>query len=129
MPASALAGRKYVWQFEYDFAKDGGAVGDISLRGGNIPAGAVIDKALVHVQTACTSDGSATIALTAASAGDVKAAVALTGYTAGVKACVPVGTAATSLALSASAGLTATVAVAALTAGKMVVVLEGFITA
>lgn len=127
MPAP-LQNRKYVAQYEFDFAKDGGAVGDITMRGGPIPSGAVVDYAILDVQTAFTSGGAATVAIAQESAEDVKAAAVLTSYTAGVKACVPNKTATNSIKTDASGAPVMTVAVAALTAGKAVLVLEYFIT-
>ncbi|MEV7611318.1 hypothetical protein AB0N61_17670, partial [Microbacterium sp. NPDC089320] len=48
----------------YDFAVDGGAVGDIDLtKSPVIPAGAVILGGFVEVDTAVTSGGSATVAV------------------------------------------------------------------
>ena len=129
MQGSALENRKKVALFEYDFAKDGGAVGDITLRGPSLPAGAVIDKNLIQVKTAFTSGGSATVALTLKTAGDMYAAGAISGLTAGVKAGVADGTASNAIVLTANTTPVLTVAVAALTAGKLVVMVEYFVTA
>jgi hypothetical protein len=109
----------------YDFANQGGAIGDIALKdfaGNNavIPSGAIIRDVIIYVETALTSGGSATIAVKAQSAADLKAATAVASYSlAAVLAGVPVGTAATAIALTADRTVTITVAVAALTAGKM----------
>ena len=59
----------------YDFAVHGGAVGDIPLRV-SVPAGAVIVDSFVQILTAPTSSGSATIAISLESAGDILAATA-----------------------------------------------------
>ena len=128
MQVSGLDPRKKVAYVEYDFATDGGAVGDITLRGPGIEAGAIVAFGLVDVQTGLTSDGSATVALKLTTAEDVKAAAVLTSYTAGVKASTLVGTAATSLKLTSRTAVTMTIAVAALTAGKMIIALEYFVT-
>jgi len=119
---------KRVAYFEYDFAKDGGAIGDIELRGDALPEGAIVVDGLVHVKTACTSGGSATVALKLLSAADVMAATAVASLSLNaIIATKPVGTAASAiLNTTAGIGLTATVAVAALTAGKIVVALEYF---
>lgn len=57
---------KHVQQYEYDFAVDGGAQGDIELsaKAGKapIPIGAIITDVTAYVKTACTSGGSATVA-------------------------------------------------------------------
>lgn len=51
--------------YEYDFAVDGGAVGDIDLRAlvaNEIKSGLVIKEAIIHIETALVSaSGSATI--------------------------------------------------------------------
>jgi hypothetical protein len=104
----------------YDFAVDGGAVGDIALRGEQIPSGAIITDVLINVETVLTSGGAATVALKAESAADLNIADAISGApwsTAGAKRgdldadTAPVKT-------TADRTITATVATAALTAGK-----------
>lgn len=67
---------------EYDFAKDGGAIGDITLRGSVIPKGAVIRDSFLFVETALTSDGLATIALKSEGAEDILAAEAVANFSA-----------------------------------------------
>lgn len=129
MGTQGLENAKKVKYWEYDFSKEGGAVGDITLRGGYLPAGAIVTSGVVHVQTAVTSGGAATVALKLASAGDVLAATAKGSLTANALIdTVPDGTAANMIRLTANAQLTATVAVAALTAGKIVVALEYVVT-
>lgn len=117
---------KRVAYFEYDFARDGGAVGDIPLRGDALPAGAIVTDGKIHVHAAVTSTGDATVALNLLTAADILAATAKAALTANALLdVVPVRTAATSIRNTvAGAGLTATVAVAALTAGKFIVALE-----
>lgn len=104
----------------YSFATDGGAVGDITLRGDSIPSGAIITDVLIHVDTALTSGGAATVALKAESAADLNAADAISGApwsTTGAKRgdldadTAPVKT-------TAARSIVATVGTAALTAGK-----------
>lgn len=112
----------------YDFSVLGGAVGSVNLKDANgmdakLPENAIILDSLIDVITAPTSGGSATIAFTAQSAGDLKAATAIASYT-GLVAGVPVGTAATSIKMTADRTLTATIATAALTAGKINVYVE-----
>lgn len=109
----------------YDFAVDGGAVGDIDL-GGNIPANSVILGGFVEVDTAITSGGSATVAVKVEGANDIVNAAAVSGApwsTTGRKSVIPVFTGATTVKTSAARKVTATVATAALTAGAFDVVL------
>lgn len=126
MKRRGLEPSKRVAYFEYDFARDGGAVGTIAMRGDGLPDDAVITSGMIHVVTAVTSGGSATVALHLLSAGDILAATAKASLTLNALIdTVPVGTAATSIRTT-SAGLvpTVTIATAALTAGKIVLALE-----
>lgn len=117
---------------EYDFAVDGGAVGAITLRsapgdsnGNDIPAGSLIMGGYVEVDTAVTSDGEATVAVSAEAAGDLVTAAAVSGApwsTTGRKAVTPVFTAATGVKTTERRSLAVAVAAAALTAGKFRVV-------
>jgi hypothetical protein len=107
--------RVKVARWDYDFATDGGAVGAITLRGGEIPTNAVVIDARVDVTTAVTSGGAATVSLDLNGAADLRAAATLATAPAlsstGVKALLdPVKT-------TASRDVVATVATAALTAG------------
>src|SRR3712207_2991074 len=105
---------------EYDFAADGGAVSTITLRGastysiGNeIPIGAIIESGFLEVDTALTSGGAATVAVTAESAGDLVAAAAVSGApwsTTGRKSIIPVATGATSVKTTAARAITITIA-------------------
>jgi hypothetical protein len=71
MPAE----REGVARARYDFARQGGAVGDIVLSGDSIPKGAVILDSLIKVETAPDSAAhTATIALKSEGAGDLQAA-------------------------------------------------------
>lgn len=72
-------GRTKYARGRYSFAVDGGAVGDITLRGDSLPAGAIIVEALVKVTTPPTSGGAATIAVKTEGAADVNAADAISG--------------------------------------------------
>ncbi len=104
----------------YDFAKDGGAVGDITLRGGTIPSGAIIVDALLHVDTALASGGAATVAVKVESAADINAADAISGApwsTTGAKRADFTATSAP-IKTTASRNIVATVGTAALTAGR-----------
>lgn len=110
----------------YDFATDGGAVGDITLRGDTIPSGAVIVDAYIKVTTALTSGGAATVAVKVESAADVNAADAISGApwsTTGAKRADFTATTAP-VTTTAARSIKATVATAALTAGAFVVIVE-----
>ncbi|WP_433233724.1 hypothetical protein [Actinomadura nitritigenes] len=111
----------------YDFAVDGGAVGDIDLtRDAVIPKGAVILGGFIEVDTTLNSGGSATVALKVEGAADTLAATAFGSSpwsTTGRKSVIPVFTGATTLKTTAARKIQATVATAALTDGKFDVVL------
>ena len=113
-------------KFEYDFAKEGGAVGAITCRGHKLPAGAIVRGGCVDVITAVTSAGSATVALHLVGAADVLTATAKADLSlAALIVVVPVfQTAATWIRTVATTELVATVAVAALTAGKIQITLD-----
>lgn len=107
--------------FEYDFAVDGGVVGDIVMRGDGIPSGAIVQEVFFDVTTLFTGGGSCTVAAKLQSAADVQAAAAVTGApwsTTGVKNSSALTATSTKLKLTADRQLTLTVAVAAVTAGK-----------
>lgn len=128
--------RVQVMKAQYDFSKQGGAIGAISLRDmDNLPAvlpgRAVVVGCYIDVVTAPTSAGAATLAFgTGQTAVDLLAATGKASFTAGsILACIPVGSAATAIKLTqaaSGAGLTPklTVATAALTAGKINVLIE-----
>ncbi len=111
----------------YDFAVDGGAVGDIDLtKSAVIPANAVILGGFIEVDTAPTSGGSATVAVKVEGANDIINAAAISGApwsTPGRKSVIPVFTGATTVKTTAARKIQATVATAALTAGVFDVVL------
>ena len=69
-----LVGKIHINTFEFDFAKDGGAVGDITLRGGDVPKNHLVIGAVPYIKEAVTSDGAATVALKLVGTGDVLAA-------------------------------------------------------
>ncbi len=127
MQRSGLDNDVDVAYFQYDFSKQGGAVGDILVGGDSIPQNAVIRRGMIDVQTAATSGGLATIAVSAVNAADVLGATAVASFSLNAMLdVVPVNTAATSIR-AASADIKQikiTVAVAALTAGVFTVALE-----
>lgn len=122
MEQSALENYVKVAQYEYDFAKHGGAVGAITVGPKLLPAGAKIFQGFVDVTTAVTSAGAATIQLMVTGADDIMASTGKASFAANALLdIVPVGTAATMVIVAAAANLTVTVGTAALTAGKFTV--------
>lgn len=122
--------------YEYDFAKDGGAVGAKTLRsldGLQIPDNAIIVRGVVDVLTTLTtaSADAGTIALHVKTANDIKAAVAVSHesnvWDAGIQAVVPTG-AANAVKTTAKSDVIATVAIQAVTAGKFLVFLEYYVS-
>lgn len=127
MPIIEGTKRTKVWEGEWDFAVDGGAVSTIPLRSkdGAIPAGADIIGGYIDVQTQLTSGGAATIGVNSEAAGDLVAAATAVGtYTAGRKNILPAeasgsATAKNSIRTTAARVPAITVAAFALTAGKL----------
>lgn len=119
---------KRVAYFEYDFAVDGGVIGDHPLRGDSLPEGAVVTGGMVHVKAACTSSGSATVSLKAETLADVMPATGVASLvTNALLDVVPDGTAAHAVRTTANGRqVVAAIATAGLTAGKFVVALEYF---
>lgn len=135
-PGDLIGAKVGVLVAKFSFAKQGGAVGDISLLTdlnsptsyAKLPANAVIKQVTIDILTAMASaGGGATVALKAQSAGDLLAAVdadTLSGLVDGI----PQGAAANMIKLTAERTLQATVAVEALTAGKFNVLVEYYIS-
>lgn len=103
----------------YDFAVDGGAISQITLRGDTVPSGAIVKAVDVIVETPPTSGGAATISLDLEGAGDLQAAAAYNG--------APYSTAGDTAAFkkivtTADRAVKATIAAATLTAGKLQVI-------
>lgn len=116
-------------QGEYDFAVDGGAASTITLRalagssiGNEIPAGSVILGGYIDVTTACLS-ATGTMQFQVEGAGDLSAALAQAGLTAGRKSVTPAFTGATTVKTTATRSIQVVIATAAFTAGKLSVVL------
>lgn len=110
-------------QFDYNFADDGGVIGDIILAEGVIPDNAVIVGGMIDVVTTLTSAGdTATIAIKVEGANDIVTAVAINDgsnpWDAGQQSVIPDNTAAKAVKTTAKRTVTATVAVQALTAGR-----------
>lgn len=119
-----LGGPIQVMVAEYDFARDGGAIGTITLRslgefGSAVPAGAIVKSGMIYVQTAVTGAG-ASVALQMESAGDLTAAAAISGApwsTTGTKVIIPQG-AASAILTTVDRPLKMVISAAVLTAGK-----------
>lgn len=117
---------------DYDFAVDGGAVGNIPLRGagvfgGAVPSGAVVTGGYMDVVTPLASGGAATAGVGVESGSDVVGAVVITNaawVSAGRRSIIPNSTGANSLKTTASRGPVLAVGVAPLTAGKFRVYLH-----
>lgn len=111
----------------WKFSRDGGAVGDINLKGLDgvetvvIPSGAVIVNAFVVVKTAVTSGGSLTLDLNSEAANDLLAATAVASLTlnAKVQGIPDFGTLADSKVMTADRTLSLSFNVAAATAGEL----------
>lgn len=122
------AGRKKYARAVYDFAVDGGTVGDITLTTTpTIPNNALVTEAMIHVKTVPTSAGAPTIALKLNGAADVNAADAISGApwsATGLKRADALEGVDKGLVASAERSLVATVGTAALTAGVFHVYIE-----
>ena len=119
---AAFYGRLATAQFEYNFADDGGVIGDIVLDA-KLPDNAVIVGGMIDVETTLTSaTDAATVALKVEGANDIVLAVAISAggnpWDAGQQDVIPDFTAANAVKTSAKRTVTATVAVEALTAGR-----------
>lgn len=118
------------------FAALNAATSGVALNLSNsLPINAIIKNVYADVSTAFVDNGTSgnantsTISLGANTGVDLKAAVALSGYTTGIKAGVPINTAATMVKLTAARIVTATWThgtgdSTALTAGQMNVYVE-----
>lgn len=119
------------FQYFYDFATDGGAIGNIPLRGPKLPANFVIMNAVWEPTVAFTSGGSAQISLgtvLGTPANIVAAAVLGTNGTTGRKQGIPDwATVADSIKVTVESIPVIGVSVAALTAGAGTLVLFGYV--
>lgn len=106
-------------EVEYDFANDGGATGSLDLL--TVKEAMVVETAYLKVKTACTSGGSATVAIGVSGGAGIVAATAVASLTSGA-VIAPASTVPYKLAADAVVQLT--IGTAALTAGKIIVVLK-----
>jgi hypothetical protein len=109
---------------EYDFAVDGGETGNVTLRGDELPAGAIIVDSLINVETEPESGGEATILLTAESEGDLQASkkVSEAPWSTATPKRGAVTATGTPVVTTAARSIVAKVGTAKLTAGKFQVV-------
>src|SRR5215831_18011951 len=110
----------------YNFAVDGGATGNITLREMTVPAGATVLGGYIEVTTPLGSGGTPTVALQLESAADLQAATAFSGApwsTAGRKSILPVFTGASSIRTTQARVPIAVVAAGTLTGGAFDLVL------
>jgi hypothetical protein len=126
MPMIEGTSRLKTLEAVYDFAVDGGAQGNKTLRPGDsmgnlLPAGAVVVGGYLDVETSVLS-ATGTVALTVEAAGDLLTATAQAGLTAGRKDLNVDSTGSTAIKTSQARSVVMTVATAALTAGKFRVV-------
>ena len=115
---SQFGGAMEILEVEYDFAKDGGATGQLDLA--IVPEACVLIDGYVKVDTTCTSGGSATVIV--GRTGDTDAVMTVTtgavaNLTAG--AVIAGDAAAKHKKLAANDVLSMTIGTAALTAGKL----------
>lgn len=131
---------KRVFKGIYDFAVQGGAIGNIALydpvygKGAalNLPMNFLITNVVVDNITAPLSGGSATLAFSSGqNAADLLAATAvasMTGFFAGIPVSAATGIKIPSTQAQPGSPVTLAVAVAALTAGQIAVHIEGFLS-
>ncbi len=113
---------------EYDFTRQGGVIGTITLAHDPLPVGAIVTNSYLEVLTALTSDAAATVAVQIEGADDLVAATAISGApwnTTGRKdTLVEPGTESGYIKLTAVRQLALLVATADLTAGRFKVIIE-----
>lgn len=122
-----LHGNFNVCKGNWKFSRDGGAVGDYSLKdlGGvgnmKIPSGAIVLAAFVKVRAAVTSAGLLTLDVNCEAANDTLAAEAVAGLTLGAKiqGIPDFGTLADSLDLTAERTVSISLNAFAATAGEL----------
>lgn len=104
----------------YDFAEDGGSIGSLTL--GSIGRKVILTRAIVYVESACTSGGSATVKIGPTTADDDAMLTTTNGAVANLTADASFKQAATEgLVVDAGDTIDLVIATAALTAGKILV--------
>lgn len=119
-----LEGKLKEARWEYDFAKDGGAISAIALRGPKLPVGAIVLNAVLDVETAAVGAG-ASLAFHLSAANDIYSEAVVGTYTldALLKGVPDIATVGDAVRVATAAkGVTLTITGAPLTAGKIHVV-------
>ena len=132
MELRGLEPKTNVFLFEYDCARDGGALGDHFLEGNPIGMERLLVRGYIEVKTPLESSGTAEIALSLKTPGDVLASAAWpaagsSGNTKGDILPTTLDGSATQALLNEVQGarLVLTIAGAPVTAGRLIVALEG----
>lgn len=131
MPIIEGAVFRGVAKFSYDFSKQGGAQGDITLAGDPLPKAAIVWDGVVDVITPLVGSGASVALSTSQSANDLISSAAVSGApwsTTGLKALVPVGDAAHGIKMTAAREPKITITSADLTAGKFNLFIEYYVS-
>ncbi len=123
---------KHIAKFSYDFGTQAGAQGDITMVGDPLPDNAIIWNGVMDVLLAPTGAGGTTLAVSIQAGNDLVTAAAVAGApwsTADTMiAIVPVGVVATAIKLTASRAPYVTIGTHDLTAGRIIVILEYYLS-
>lgn len=135
MPLIEGVGRRLTARAVYDFAVHGGAIGAKTLDDG-LPDKAIICGGVIDVLTTCVTAGAdaGTLAISVNGANDIVAAIAVSDvsnpWDAGRHAIVPKANTpeTTGVKLTAARAVVATIAGQAFTAGRLVVILDYWVS-
>lgn len=118
--------RPKIWRGQYDFAVDGGAIGDIPLRSndGAIPTGSRVIGGTLAISTGCASAAGGKMELTVEAARDLLAATLEAALTAGNKDLIVDRSGSSALKISQARAPTLSITLQAFTAGKFELVLH-----
>lgn len=121
MPIIEGAISRSVYKYQYDFASQGGAQGDIALKGEPLPKNAIVFGGVVDVISALVGSGASVAISTSQSANDIISVAAVAGApwsTTGTKAIVPALAYDSAIKMTAERAPKAVISAADLTAGK-----------
>lgn len=131
VPAPLMARKstaKLTATFEYDFRRQGGAIGNFILRGPTLPDNAIITDCWIDVITVPTTDGQGTAAISLGfvSATDIQTSTSYGGAPYSTEGLADLtgpepGTESGYIKLAATAGLLMTIVTGGLTAGRFFV--------
>jgi hypothetical protein len=123
---------KHVAKFTYDFGTQAGAAGNITMVGDPLPDNAIIWDGVMDVILAPTGAGGTTLAVSIQAANDLVTAAAVAGApwsTADTMiALVPVGVVAHAIKLTAARSPYVTIGTHDLTAGRIIVIIEYYLS-